>query len=407
MTATAPPIASSATRSLLLIASVIGAGTFIYGVTLGDAIRAWQILLVNFLFFAGLAQAGIVLSALFHATSAIWARPLKRVAEATAAFFPVSFVLLLILFLGLPTWAPWASHPIPGREGWLNIPAFIIRESVAFVVLSGLSVAYLYHSLRADIGMLDESGVRPASGFSQRLIEGWRGLRHEQTRSQRRQDFLAPAVLIAYGWVYSLVAFDFVMALDRHWVSTLAGGYFFTGNLLIGVAFLTLVAVWGRDRLRLHDYIGSGQLHDVGKLLFGFCILWAYMLWSQYLVIWYADLPEETAFVARRMSGEWATFTWLAIGLAFVVPFVVLLSRRVKTSTHGLGTVALAALVGMWVERFVLVSPSLWRGDGVPLGIPEVLITGGILSVFGICYTTFLQTFPVLAVSDPRLLKDA
>ena len=177
--------------------------------------------------------------------------------------------------------------------------------------------------------------------------------------------------------------------------------------LLIGVAFLTLVAVLGRDRLRLHDYIGSGQLHDVGKLLFGFCILWAYMLWSQYLVIWYADLPEETAFVARRMSGEWATFTWLAIGLAFVVPFVVLLSRRVKTSTHGLGTVALAALVGMWVERFVLVSPSLWRGDGVPLGIPEVLITGGILSVFRICYTTFLQTFPVLAVSDPRLLKDA
>ena len=109
MTATAPPIASSATRSLLLIASVIGAGTFIYGVTLGDAIRAWQILLVNFLFFAGLAQAGIVLSALFHATSAIWARPLKRVAEATAAFFPVSFVLLLILFLGLPTWASPSS----------------------------------------------------------------------------------------------------------------------------------------------------------------------------------------------------------------------------------------------------------------------------------------------------------
>ena len=89
------------------------------------------------------------------------------------------------------------------------------------------------------------------------------------------------------------------------------------------------------------------------------------------------------------------------------VPFVVLLSRRVKTSMHGLGTVALAALVGMWVERFVLVSPSLWRGDGVPLGIPEVLITGGMLSLFGICYTTFLQTFPVLAVSDPRLLKDA
>ena len=104
-------------------------------------------------------------------------------------------------------------------------------------------------------------------------------------------------MLIAYAWVFSLVAFDFVMALDPHWFSTLMGAYYFVGNLLVGIAFVSIVSVWGRGRLGLHDYIGTQQLHDIGKLLFGFSILWAYMVWSQYLVIWYGDLPEETEFV--------------------------------------------------------------------------------------------------------------
>lgn len=406
MTAANPPIVSTTTRRLLSGAVLAGTATFVHGIVLGDALRAWQTLLVNFLFFAGLAQAGVVLAAILHVTSANWARALKRTAEATAAFFPISLGLLFVLFGGLTTWAPWTSHPIPDREAWLNVPAFVVRQSFAFGGLVALSVVYVYFSLRPDIGMLDESGAHPVSGRTRRLIAGWRGVTEEAASSQRRKSWLAPAVLIAYGWVYSFVAFDFVMALDQQWYSTLAGGYFFTGNLLIGVAFLTLIAVWGPNRLGLHDYIGPSQHHDLGKLLFGFCILWAYMLWSQYLVIWYGDLPEETAFVAHRMTGVWASSTWSVVGLVFVFPFVILLSRQVKTSRLGLSLVSLAILVGMWMERFVLVSPSLWRGDGIPLGIPEVLMTAGMLSLFTICYTTFLETFPVLAVSDPRLQKN-
>ena len=403
MSTTSSQIASGATFRLLGVVGVSGAVAFVYGIGLGDALRAWQILLVNFLFFGGLAQAGVVLSAILHLTSANWARPLKRTAEATVAFFPISLGLLLILFAGLTTWAPWAGDPPPERAAWLNIPAFIARQSIAFAVLAGLSLAYVYHSLRPDVGMLDESGAQRASGLARRLIRGWRGGDKETERSQRRRNWLAPAVLIAYGWVYSLVAFDFVVALDRHWYSTLAGGYYFTGNLLIGVTFLTLVSVWGRDRLQLRDHVGAGQFQDLGKLLFGFSILWAYMLWSQYLVIWYGDLPEETAFVAHRMNGIWASLTWTACGLVFVVPFIVLLSHRIKTSALGLGVVSLGVLVGMWIERFVLVSPSLWRGNDVPFGITEVIVTAGVLSLFAICYATFLQTFPTYAVSDPGL----
>ena len=400
-------LVSGTTRRVFLALGLVGAGAFLYGVFLGDGTRAWQALLVNFLFFAGLAQAGVVLSAIMQATSARWGRPLKRAAEATAGFLPVAFVLLIVLLLGIATWAPWVDEPVQAKQPWLNVPFFVARELGAFLLLSGLSLAYVYHSLRPDVGMLHESGDRKAVGLAERLIGGWQGIDSERAASHRWQGWLAPAVLIAYAWVFTLVAFDFIMSLDPHWFSTLAGGYFFIGNLFAGLAFLAVVAAWGRDRLGIERYVGRQQLHDVGKLLFGFCMLWAYMFWSQYLVIWYGDLPEETKFIAHRMHGTWAPVAWTVFALVFVVPFVVLLSRAVKTHVRGLVSIATVALVGMWLERFILVSPSIWHGDGIPLGVPEALITAGVLGLFAFCYTGFLQAFPVLPVSDPLLVPVA
>lgn len=394
---------SSATRRLLLAVAIVGAATFLYGVLAGDAIRAWQALLVNFLFFTGLAHGGVVLSALMHATSARWGRPLKRVAEATVAFLPIAFLILMVLLIGTPAWAPWVHEPVEAKQPWLNIPFFVTRQTVGFLVLGGLSLAFVYQSLRPDIGMLHESGERKSMGLARRLIARWQGISHERDKSQRWQNVLAPAVLIAYAWVYTLVAFDFVMSLDPHWFSTLMGGYYFIGNLVSSIAFVAVVGALGRERLNIQKSVGPQQLHDIGKLLFGFCILWAYMLWSQYLVIWYGDLPEETGFIAHRMNGVWAPLTWTVLLLAFAVPFVALLSREIKTRVRGLTTIALIALVGMWLERFLLVAPSLWHGEGLPIGIQELFITAGVLGLFGFSYTAFLQTFPVLAISDPRL----
>jgi hypothetical protein len=131
------------------------------------------------------------------------------------------------------------------------------------------------------------------------------------------------------------------------------------------------------------------------------------MLWSQYLVIWYGDLPEETEFIAHRMQGSWAPLTWIALAMAFFIPFALLLSRAIKTHVRGLTTIALLVLVGMWLERFILVAPSLWHESGIPLGLTEVLITAGVFSLFAWCYGTFLRAFPVLPVSDPRLAPTA
>ncbi len=402
-TANTDTLVSGRAHPSLLVIGLVGGLAFVYGVVSGNGTRAWQALLVNFLFFAGLAYAGVAISAILQATCARWGRSLKRLSEATAAFLPVAFVLLLVLLVGITNWAPWIHAPVEARRLWLNVPCFVARQALMFVLLSGLSLAYLYRSLRPDVGMLDESGERTATGFARRLIGGWHGLVDERARNQRSQDVLAPCVLIAYGWIVSLVAIDFVVALDPDWFSSLAGAYYFVGNLFVGVAFLAVAAIWARNRLRLQAYIGERQLSDVGKLLFGFCILWAYMLWSQYLVIWYGDLPEETGFIAHRMYGSWAPLTWIALMMVFFIPFTLLLSRNVKTHARGLTTIALLVLVGMWLERFILVVPSLWHENGTPLGVLEGLITAGVFSLFWWCYCTFLRAFPVLPVSDPRL----
>ena len=151
-------LAAPRTRLVLLCLAALGGLAFLYGIAFGERVRAWQALLVNFLFFGGLAQAGVVFSCILQVTSARWGRPLKRAAEATVAFLPVAFVMLLVLLAGTAAWAPWVHHPVEAKTPWLNIPFFVLRELLAFLVLSGITLRYVYLSLRPDIGMLDESG---------------------------------------------------------------------------------------------------------------------------------------------------------------------------------------------------------------------------------------------------------
>jgi hypothetical protein len=398
------PLLTSRTRLILLVLSVVGAVALVGGM-LTDEPRAWNVLLVNFLFWSGLGHAGVAFSAMFQATSARWARPLKRVAEGTIAFLPVSAVMLFILLAGVSAWAPWMHEPNAARQAWLNAPAFIVRQVLGFLALGTLSLAYVHASIRPDVGQLHETG-RPVSPGLARVSGNWRGIETERQVSQRRQARLSPALLIIYCCVLSLEAFDFVMSLDPDWYSTLAGGYFFVGNLYIGVAFLAIAAVWMGSRPEMDGYVGRGQMYDMGRLLLGFCMLWAYLFWSQYLVIWYGDLPEETAFVAHRtIDAPWAPLAWMVLGTAFVIPFLMLLSRELKQHRFGLSIVAAIALVGMWFERFILVGPSLWKGDQLPIGPMEILVTAGVAALFALCYTGFLQRVPLLPTADPLLVR--
>lgn len=401
------PLLTLHSRRVLLATALVGLAAFVVGAAT-DAPRTWSVLLVNFLFWSGLGHAGVVWSALFQVTSARWARPLKRVAEATIAFLPVSAVMLLVLLAGVSVWAPWMHEPNPARHAWLNVPFLVVRQTLGFLLLGAMSLAYVRASLRPDVGQLRDAGHAVWPALARRCLGNWRGLDAERQISQQRQGRLSPALLITYAGVLSLQAFDFIMSLDPHFVSTLVGGYFFIGNLYIGVAFLAIATAWIRSRPEMGAYVGREQLYDVGRLLLGFSMLWAYLFWAQYLVIWYGDLPEETAFVARRtVDAPWRPLAWVVLCAAFVVPFVLLLSREIKRHSRGLCTVAVIALIGMWLERFVLVAPSLWKGEHLPIGPLEVLVTAGVGALFVICYTAFLERVPILPIADPLLTSES
>ncbi len=148
------------------------------------------------------------------------------------------------------------------------------------------------------------------------------------------------------------------------------------------------------------DFFASNQWHDLGKLIFAFCIFWAYLWFSQYLPIWFGNLPRETLFIETRTEAPWTILSTLFFASVFVAPFLLLLWQRVKTIPPYLAAVAGLILLGLWLERFNMVVPSIWEGSGVPMGWIELLVTLGFLGLFGFSYALYASTFPLVPLRD-------
>jgi hypothetical protein len=372
---------------------LLGLIAFLFGVFKLDPLRAWQTFLINFLFWSGISLSGIVFAATFQVTDARWGRSVKRLMEGMGFFLPVSFVLFLILFLGRDVIFPWIAHPAVGKEKWLSIPFLFSRDAVGLILLYGLSLAFLYFSLKPDLAL-----ARGGAGNS---------LEAKRVKSQKVLSVISPVLLIVYAVIFTLIAFDLVMSLDPHWYSSLFGGYFFIGNLYVGLASITIIAVIIRKYYELEDVITIDVLHNLGKLTLAFCLLSMDFFWSQFLVIWYGNLPEETSFIIKRgMEAPWAKISWSVLIICFIWPFLVMLSRKVKRNPKTLSALCGVIIAGMWMERYLLIVPSLWKGDTAPFGILEILITLGFFAGFVLTYLCFVKRFPLLPVTDPLLKKE-
>ncbi|MFQ6110395.1 MAG: hypothetical protein ACE5LX_00045, partial [Nitrospinota bacterium] len=275
---------------LLWVLTGAGVAAFIVGALGVSPLRAWAIFLVNLLFFSGMAQGGVVFSATLHLTEARWGKPLERLSQAGAFFLPISLILFVILFLGSEHLFPWLKEPIPGREPWLNLPFLFLRDVLGLLALIVLSLLFLYFSLRPGCGLLKEKGSPGRGTLARFLTSGWRGLEEERERSKRLNGVLSPLIHILYAFVFSVIAFDLIMALDPHWYSTLFGGYYFIGSYYIGLAALAITAISAGRGLGVERLSAEPLLHDLGKLIFGFCCFWMALVWSQFIVIWYGNL---------------------------------------------------------------------------------------------------------------------
>ncbi len=380
---------------------VIGVIVFLAGVLGENADRTWHAYLINYLFWFSLAFGVVLYGAVMNMTLADWARPAKRLSEAVGPFLPLSLPMLWLLYPGKETIFPWIRDPVPEKSYWLNSGFMFIRNSIGLIVLSSLALALIYHSVRGDrsLGTLAEEELKKENIDG--AIERRRNL-----PAWRAQVRLSPALAIIYGFALSSIGLDLAMSLDPSWYSTLFPAYYFLNSFYIGLAALAILSALSFNRLGLKSLIQPRYFHDLGKILFGFCMLSGYFFYAQFIVIWYGNIPEETRYlIARFRYSPWEGLAYVILIITFFFPIFILLFRRIKLSPPLLATVSAVILVGYWLERFILVEPTYWKGQRLPIGIPEVGIAAGFLGLIGLSITLFLRRVPILPVSDPLFLK--
>ena len=404
-------------KRFLWVLVIIGTGMFIAGLTTGgedSVIRTWQAFLINTVFWAGIAHAGILFSVIWQLTDAKWGRPFKRLSEACAAFLPISFLMFVIVFFGskvLYEWThtPFLHHGVAVKAGWLNLPFFVSRNIAWLVIIYAVSWWFVKTSIKPDIALARKLlGSDWGGAFADKVLNGYGEHEDEVIRLEKLSRKIAPALAILYAYGASFLAWDFVMTLDQEWFSTLFGVFFIIGNMHAFMGLMLAISVTVRNRFGMHEYITINRLHDLAKMVFAFSLLWAYMGYTQYLVIWYADMPEETPYlVIRSMEQPWALMFLLIIIGVFAIPFIGLLPKTLCRVPNYIRVMGIWVAVWQWFAIYLMVVPSLqhYGHYHVYLGIHELLITLGFAGLFFLSYLTFLGKVPILPISDKHLCR--
>jgi hypothetical protein len=298
----------------------------------GDRQRAWGILLTDFLFLSCLGGGLVVWPAIVVVSRGQWMGSTQNIALAGVLLLPVCLVILIVLAVGAPAWAPWLHESVP-NSWWLNTPYLFLRDTLSLAIFSGLA-AWFVRAMRR--------GERP------KKLAGW--------------------LIFVYATVYSFLGIDLAMGLDPHWYSLVFGIYFFVSGVYIagaGWAFLTAVA----DPKATPD-----QRDDQAKLMITFCLLTTYMMYAQLLPIWYENMPKETRELTPRLNWitHWPAISIVLLFVFYLGPLVLFLPKRGKRSRPYVAVVAGLVLVAMWLERWWLVMPTLYE----PLNFTPSEVTG-------------------------------
>jgi len=346
----------------------------------GNARQFYYSWLVAFLFFLSVGLGSLFFVLIHHA-----AKVVRRLAEYTAACLPLLLLLFVPIYLGRTELYHWTDaeavahdHVLSNKAAYLNVGSFVVRALVYFSLWSFLALLFLRLSRRQD-ATADE-------GLSRQMIR-WSG----------------PAILI-FALTLTFASFDWIMSLAPHWYSTMFGVYFFAGSVVACFAFLCLLTVTLQQAGCLRDVLTLEHFHDLGKLLFAFTVFWAYIAFSQFFLIWYANLPEETTFFFQRTEGSWLAATRLLAVGHFVVPFFFLMPRSIKRRRPLLLLGASWMLLMHWLDLYWLVMPNL-HPEGVRLSLLDLtcfLAVGGLFfSVLG----ALLRSGALVPIRDPRLVE--
>jgi hypothetical protein len=320
---------------------------------------------------------------LHHLVGAKWSIVIRRLTEALALGFPLMAILFLPILLGLPYLYEWSHKDVvagdqilAGKAPYLNVTFFVVRAIIYFAV-------WIFLARR-----LHKISVAQDNGFKE-----------EQVRQFRSTSAYG---MILYAMTVTFAAFDWVMSLNAHWYSTIYGVYIYSGSVVAIISVIIVLLLYLRRQGILAESITVEHYHDLGKLLFAFVVFWAYIAFSQYLLIWYANIPEETIWYRNRWIGSWKAVSLIIVFGHFAVPFFILITRAAKRNLKFLGIMAGWLLVMHWVDLYWLVFPTLHK-EGAVLSWIDLATMVGIGGLFIWFIWRALAARPLLPVGDPHL----
>jgi hypothetical protein len=362
------------------IAGVIVAATA--AALTGDATQFYQSYLIGYMFCLGITLGCLALGMVHQLSGGAWGVVLRRPIGAAARVLPVLTLLFVPILIGMSHLYIWthadavaADEVLQHKHPYLNTPFFVLRAALYFLVWNGISFFLNRWSLEQD-----------------RTGDPW---------IPRRMQRLSAAGLVLYGLTITFASFDWLMSIEPDWYSTIYGVIIIGGQGLSGIAFLILAIAWLSRRPPLNDIIVADHFHDAGNLTLAFVMLWAYFAFSQYLIIWAGNLPKEIAWYQHRLQTGWRAIGILLVVFHFAVPFLVLLSRRLKRQASTLARIAGAILVARVVDLFWLVAPEFHR-DGISISWLDVLLPVSLSAIWLGCFVWQLRGRAIFPVYDPE-----
>jgi hypothetical protein len=414
------------------VAIVLGLAGFGYAAATGQWNWAWGAYLVGLVTTMGLSMGGVMFAVVATMTKAHWSRPIKRVAESFGFFLPVSWLLLVVYLiggLGLYVWNPntfIAGGPVAlevhsplaleTKPLWLNPTFFMARAALGSLLLFGMGGAYIFLSLRPDLMRARQHlGDKAPSWWASIAGTGtdWKGTAE---RNDKIMQGLGIFLGLGYATIFSMLAFDLLMSLSPWWYTNMFGAWFFASCFWTAMAFLGIYLLLAKEWLGIESLVTKAVTHDLGKMVFAFTMFWAYTTFAQLLPIWYGQLPEETDYLLVRLfpltdtipAGDmpWYWLSGVVGALCFLIPFTVLLSRGIKKMKWPLISIFAVILVGNFLERSLLVYPSVHLEKSFP--VLNLLLIGapvwvGFFGAFVLVVTAVLSKLPAVPVSDPKM----
>lgn len=371
-----------------LIAIVIGVLAIIYGFLLDPSEhhgeRTFANLLLMGYYFTCVCAAGLFFMAVQYVAQAGWSAGLLRVPQAFARVLPIASLILIVICAaglllehtivehGKEVVAPylykhWATHGladpqsehydplIAGKSAFLNIPFFLTRLVIFLAAYSFFAMLFTKYSANEDL----QGGL-----------------------SNYEKSFKWACVfLVIFGFTTPIWAFDTIMSLEAHWFSTMFGWYNFAAMWVSGLAAMTITIILLK-RAGYLSWINENHLHDMGKFMFAFSIFWTYVWFSQFLLIYYANIPEETVYFYKRWEPEFKPWFWLNIVINFLSPVLILMARDSKRKETTLLFVAILLLCGHWLDYYMMIMPGTVGAEGRTFGITEIGIAIGFVGLF-------------------------